>query len=80
MMGELPKDQGTLFYDFCLEDHVPKDHLLRRSGYKKERDVGGEMRNLGIGQCGVVNGPSEHDLQDKSHRFRISPPTSRSFL
>ena len=30
MMGELPKDQGTLFYDFCLEDHVPKDHLLRR--------------------------------------------------
>ena len=27
MMGELPKDQGTLFYDFCLEDHVPKDHL-----------------------------------------------------
>jgi transposase len=30
MMGELPKDQGTLFYDFRLEDHVPKDHLLRR--------------------------------------------------
>ena len=30
MMGELPKDQGTPFYDFCLEDHVPKDHLLRR--------------------------------------------------
>ena len=22
--------QQTLFYDFCLEDHVPPDHLLRR--------------------------------------------------
>jgi len=21
---------GQLFYDFCLEDHVPDDHLLRR--------------------------------------------------
>ncbi len=30
MMAELPKDQGTLFYDFCLEDQFPKDHLLRR--------------------------------------------------
>jgi len=30
MMGELPKDQGTLFYDFCLETFVPEDHLLRR--------------------------------------------------
>ncbi len=30
MMGELPKDQGTLFYDFCLERFVPQDHLLRR--------------------------------------------------
>ncbi len=30
MMGELPKDQGTLFYDFCLEKFVPGDHLLRR--------------------------------------------------
>lgn len=30
MMGELPKDQGTLFYDFCLERFVSKDHLLRR--------------------------------------------------
>jgi len=30
MMGELPKDQGTLFYDFCLEQFVPQDHLLRQ--------------------------------------------------
>jgi transposase len=30
MMGELPKDQGTLFYDFCLEQFVSEDHLLRR--------------------------------------------------
>lgn len=30
MMGELPPDQNHLFYDFCLEQHVPLDHLLRQ--------------------------------------------------
>jgi transposase len=30
MMGRLEADQGRFFYDFCLEDHVPADHLLRR--------------------------------------------------
>jgi transposase len=29
MMGERRVAQGTLFYDFSLEDHVPADHLLR---------------------------------------------------
>ena len=30
MMGQLPPDQNALFYDFCLEKHVPSDHLLRQ--------------------------------------------------
>ena len=30
MMGRLASDQGKFFYDFCLDDHVPSDHLLRR--------------------------------------------------
>ena len=30
MMGRQDDRQQTLFYDFCLEDHVPEDHLLRR--------------------------------------------------
>jgi transposase len=30
MMGQLPPDQNALFYDFCLEDYVPQDHLLRQ--------------------------------------------------
>ena len=30
MMGELPPDQNALFYDFCLENYVPQDHLLRK--------------------------------------------------
>ena len=30
MMGRQNDRQQTLFYDFCLEDHVPQDHLLRR--------------------------------------------------
>ena len=30
MMGELPPGQNALFYDFCLDEFVPDDHLLRR--------------------------------------------------
>ena len=30
MMGQLPPAQHELFYDFCLEQHIPPDHLLRR--------------------------------------------------
>jgi len=30
MMGRQSADQRRFFYDFCLEDHVPGDHLLRR--------------------------------------------------
>jgi hypothetical protein len=30
MMGRLDNRQQPLFYDFCLEDHVPDDHLLRQ--------------------------------------------------
>lgn len=29
MMGQLPEGQGKLFYEFCLENHIPQDHLLR---------------------------------------------------
>ena len=30
MMGRRTGDQASLFYEFRLEDRVPKDHLLRR--------------------------------------------------
>src|SRR5450631_1990093 len=30
MMGRSEDHQQSLFYDFCLEDHVPHDHLLRQ--------------------------------------------------
>jgi hypothetical protein len=29
MMGSQGGEQEQLFYSFSLEDHVPKDHLLR---------------------------------------------------
>ena len=32
MMGRLDDRQQPLFYDFCLDDHVPQDHLLRQVG------------------------------------------------
>ncbi|MCP4429779.1 MAG: transposase [Gammaproteobacteria bacterium] len=30
MMGQLPGQQNALFYEFCLEKHIPTDHLLRQ--------------------------------------------------
>jgi transposase len=30
MVGQQPADQNALFYDFCLENYVPYDHLLRK--------------------------------------------------
>jgi len=32
MMGRRRGDQGRLFYEFRLDDRVPKDHLLRTDG------------------------------------------------
>jgi len=28
MMGQLAAGQNALFYEFCLEKHIPPDHLL----------------------------------------------------
>ena len=30
MMGRQDRDQGRLFYEFNLDDVLPRDHLLRR--------------------------------------------------
>ena len=30
MMGEQPSNQNTLFYEFCLENYLSQNHLLRR--------------------------------------------------
>src|ERR1700682_3526786 len=30
MMGQQGEDRAKLFYEFCLEDRVPADHLLRK--------------------------------------------------
>ncbi len=29
-MGRLEARQSSLFYDFCLDDHIPQDHLSRQ--------------------------------------------------
>jgi transposase len=29
MMARLEREQGQLFYSFCLDDAVPDDHLVR---------------------------------------------------
>jgi Transposase domain (DUF772) len=32
MMGRLDRKQGQLFYEFCLDEVVPDDHLVRQIG------------------------------------------------
>ena len=44
MMGRQDDRQQSLFYDFCLEDHVPQDHLLRRIA--GVLDLGGVRQKL----------------------------------
>jgi transposase len=44
MMGRQEDQQQSLFYDFCLEDHVPEDHLLRQIA--KVLDLGDVRRQL----------------------------------
>ncbi len=44
MMGRRDDRQQPLFYDFCLEDHVPDDHLLRQVA--KVLDLSGVRRKL----------------------------------
>ena len=44
MMGERRVEQGALFYEFCLERHVPQDHLLR--GIDRVVDLEGVRAHL----------------------------------
>jgi hypothetical protein len=46
MMGRLDNQQQPLFYDFCFEDHVPQDHLLRRIA--KVLDLTGVRQKLAL--------------------------------
>ena len=44
MMGQLPANQQVLFYDFCLDQHVPSRHLLRQ--IDQVLDLGDVRRHL----------------------------------
>lgn len=44
MMGQQGDDQASLFYEFCLEDRVPPDHLLRK--IDRFLDLGSLRRGL----------------------------------
>jgi len=44
MMGPRQEAQAALFYEFCLEDHVPQDHLLR--SIDRFVDLGGIRQHL----------------------------------
>jgi len=46
MMGEQRDDQAALFDEFCLEDRVPGDHLLRK--IDRFLDLGTDHRSTAI--------------------------------
>jgi hypothetical protein len=49
MMGRQERDQRQLFYEFCLDEMIPTDHLLRsRSGRSARIAKGVSMFN---GRC-----------------------------
>jgi hypothetical protein len=35
MIGRLKGDQGQLFYEFCLGEAVPQDHLMHTFGHSR---------------------------------------------
>jgi hypothetical protein len=35
MMGRQDRDQGQLFYEFNLDEMVPKEHLLRKGAGRR---------------------------------------------
>lgn len=50
MMGRKQRKQASLFYEFRLDDMVPRDHLLRRirglSGARDEFHLAAIVQNL----------------------------------
>ena len=55
MMGRQTGNQQSLFYDFCLEEHVPQDHLLRRIA--AALDLSGVRQQLAP-YCSTMGRPS----------------------
>jgi hypothetical protein len=48
MMGRRDRDQGSLFYQFRLDDMIPKSHLLRRIDVFVTGVVGDLHEQLGL--------------------------------
>ena len=47
MMGERQRDQGSLFYRFSLERHVPAEHLLRGDRpFRRSRRSAGALSSV----------------------------------
>jgi hypothetical protein len=81
MMGRQGDDQSKLFYEFCLEDRVPSDHLLRKidrlldlamrqSGPSARPCHGVSMREV---QVRIEGGPSAHSALDALYQSHANP-------
>jgi transposase len=54
-MGQLAGAQSALLYEFCLERHVPSDHLRRRIDAVRDR---GRLRAHLAPYCSTMGRPS----------------------
>ncbi|AZG78904.1 hypothetical protein [Methylocystis rosea] len=60
MMGRLEARQSSLFYDFCLDDYVRPDHLLRQ--VDAVLDLSGVRRELAPFYSGIGRPSLDPDL------------------
>src|SRR2546430_2612343 len=76
MMGRLDDRQQPLFYDFCLEDHVPDNHLLRQVA--KVLDLSGVRRKLAPYYSDMGRPSLDPELMIRMLLLAISTASARS--
>jgi phenylpropionate dioxygenase-like ring-hydroxylating dioxygenase large terminal subunit len=70
MMGTQATPE-RLFYDYCLEDHVPDDHLLRRvATYTREDIAILERLQAGRASSGYDGGRFSSYHEQTTHQFQ----------
>ena len=77
MMGRLRRDQGQLFYSFCLDKVVPRDHPVREIAAVLDlswvrAELAPHYPHRGRHHCANVAGDADGQIQ--SEAIRVSDP------
>jgi len=81
MMGHRQVEQAALFYEFSLEKHVPRDHLLRSIDRFVELDeVRRELAGFYIRPARIPSWCFRSNLHDEILRANPSPASWALYL